>query len=303
MTRYGYTRHGYQRFRCKNCNYTYTFHNHKNKIAKEKVWFVRWITEGYSVRQLCAQCSHSPFKIKCIIQYWLDKLPVKNNDFKTFKHVIFDGTFIHGRKSIVAVMDDSKHEIFAGEYGVRENSIPELRQFFNPLIHQGLNPKSATVDGNPQVIKLFRELWPEIVIQRCLVHIQRQGLMWCRRFPKRTDAKHLRKLFLKVTYIYNFKDRDKFLSDVQTWEQRFGCSVVRAPEAGRVFSDVKRARSMLLKAIPNMFHYLNDPNIPATTNSLEGYFSRLKSKYRQHRGLSPKRRFNYFKWYFYLQKR
>jgi hypothetical protein len=50
-----------------------------------------------------------------------------------------------------------------------------------------------------------------------------------------------------------------------------------------------------------MFHYIDDPHIPTTTNGLEGYFSRLKSHYRQHSGLSPRKRLNYFAWYFYFK--
>ena len=60
---------------------------------------------------------------------------------------------------------------------------------------------------------------------------------------------------------------------------------------------------MLLRALPDMFHYLDDPQIPTTTNGLEGYFSRLKSHYRQHRGLSPHKRPNYFAWYFHFAPR
>ncbi len=60
---------------------------------------------------------------------------------------------------------------------------------------------------------------------------------------------------------------------------------------------------MLLLALPDMFHYLDDPHISKTTNGLEGYFSRLKSHYRQHRGLSPRKRPNYFAWYFYFTPR
>jgi hypothetical protein len=73
------------------------------------------------------------------------------------------------------------------------------------------------------------------------------------------------------------------------------------PERGRVFSDIKRARSMLIKALPDMFHYLNNPDISFTTNGLESYFSRLKSHYRQHRGLRKKKLDNYFKWYLYYK--
>ena len=44
---------------------------------------------------------------------------------------------------------------------------------------------SATVDGNRHLLRILRQVWPTIVIQRCLVHIQRQGLSWCRQSPKR----------------------------------------------------------------------------------------------------------------------
>ncbi len=217
--------------------------------------------------------------------------------------MIFDGTFVHGRKSIVAVMDRQKNLLQAGEYGIQENSVSQLTAFFLPLARRGLCPKSATVDGNPQAMKLFQIIWPNIVIQRCLVHIQRQGLMWCRRFPKRTDAKHLRKLFQQVTYIRTNAERSFFQQNLNAWENHFGNRIGTKPESGKVFSDIKRARSMLLKALPNMFHYLDDPRVPSSTNGLEGYFSRLKANYRQHRGLSPCRRKAYFRWYFYLKNR
>jgi hypothetical protein len=282
---------------------SYTYRNLKNKIHKEKIWFEYWVKEGYSVRQLCHQSKHGRFKLQKIIQDCLDDPPETETDLSDLKHMIFDGTFIHGRKGIVAIMDGARHEVRAGEYGIQENSIPQLTSFFLPLLRSGLCPKSATVDGNPQVIRFFRAIWPHITIQRCLVHIQRQGLMWCRRFPKRTDAKHLRKLFRKVTYIRTTEEKDRFFSDFKKWENRFGKTIEEGKENGWVFSDIKRARSMLLKALPDMFHYLDDQQIPFSTNGLEGYFSRLKSNYRQHRGLSPKRRKNYFKWYFYLKNR
>lgn len=257
--------------------------------------------EGYSIRQLVQQSKHSNSKLYRILDYWLAHKPPQNTDMiQVCRYGMFDGTFLHRPNSIVVLMNAKGHRVTAGKYGIRENSIPQLKIFFEPLIEQGLTLKSCTVDGNPQVIRTLRELWPEIIIQRCLVHIQRQGLMWCRQKPKRTDAKHLRKIFLRITYIRDKKDRDKFLNEVMTWEKRFGFHVAVSREKGRVFSDLKRARSMLLNALPDMFHYLEDSNIPHTTNGLEGYFSRLKRSYRNHRGLSPYKRRYYFMWYFFL---
>ncbi len=171
------------------------------------------------------------------------------------------------------------------------------------MIGEGLRPRSFTVDGNRQVIKVLKMFWPDAVIQRCLVHIQRQGLSWCRNSPKTVHARQLRKVFLQVTGIATPADKNVFLNLFANWESQYGTEIADRKERGRGFSDIKRARSMLLHALPDMFHYLDDPNISTTTNGLEGYFSRLKSHYRQHRGLSPQKRPNYFAWYFHFTPR
>ena len=267
-------------------------------------WFRRWIVEGYSVRQLALQSGHSrPWLYRLIDSFLADTPTTPTLGPQPAQHLLFDGTFLHRPHSIVVLMDGQTHTLVRGQFGVRENSEPELRAFFEPMMIQGLHPCSFTVDGNRQVIRVLKMLWPGVVIQRCLVHIQRQGLSWCRNSPKTTHARQLREIFLRVTGITTPADKKAFLDLVDAWEDRYGAEIAARKETGRVFSDIKRARSMLLRALPDMFHYLDDPHISTTTNGLEGYFSRLKSRYRQHRGLSPRKRPNYFAWYFHFAPR
>ncbi len=300
----GHYSNGKQRIYCLECNKSFSRKNRAVKNAREFIWFKLWVIEGYSVRQLNYISKHSQAKLYNIINYWLNHPPtISNSTICNNKYVMFDGTFLHRPNSMVVLMDAQTNTLLNGKFGIRERSEPQLRSFFQPIKNDGFSPKSFTLDGNPQVIKTVRSMWPGIIVQRCLVHIQRQGLMWCRCFPKRTDAKHLRKLFKRVTYINTHHERDKFISDLEIWEQKYGCHLVSKPERGKVFSDIKRARSMLVKALPDMFHYLDDPNIPKTTNGLEGYFSRLKQNYRNHRGLKPEKRASYFKWFFVLKSK
>lgn len=193
-------------------------------------------------------------------------------------------------------MNGKGHKIVSAKYDVREKA-SDLVYYLTSLKNLGLEPKSATIDGKPTVIKAFVTVWPQVIIQRCLVHIQRQGLMWCRANPKRNDGKRLRKLFLTVTDIQTNKQAKEFLLALQAWEKRYGKKLTPAHAKGWVISDLVRARSMLLHALPDMFHFLTYQEIPSTTNGLEGYFSRLKDNYHDHRGLSRNRRFNYFQWY------
>jgi len=146
------------------------------------------------------------------------------------QHFIFDGTFLRRPRSLIALMDARTHMLVAGQYDVSENSKPELIEFFEGLKQSGLNPRSFTVDGNRTVMGVLRQLWPDIVLQRCLVHIQRQGLSWCRTSPKTTYARWLRQIFLQVARIRTPAERDTFLSAVTDWELKYGSQIGRRRE-------------------------------------------------------------------------
>lgn len=200
----------------------------------------------------------------------------------------------------MTAMDNSDGKIVGHRYCLREN-YETTYLIFSKLKNDGIVPKAITIDGNPSVIRAIKAVWPNITVQRCLAHIQRQGLSWLRRNPQPPAAKDLRKILLMVTDIKDKNDKIFFISEFKKWEMKYDELVCRLPSNHKVCSDLKGTRSLLIHALPNMFHYLDDSNIPATTNKIEGYFSRLKIIYRQHRGLSKKHRQNFFSWYIYFK--
>ena len=273
------------------------------KRSNEFIWFKEWLCEGYTVRQLSRISKKSERKIRLIIDYWLSKSPRLSYDNSArMEYLVFDGSFIWKRKtSAVILLDAETNKLVYGLYDFKENSFRALLDLFKGLKMAGRSPRSFTVDGLPAVIRALVYVWPDIIIQRCLFHIQRQGLKWCRSYPKTIEARTLRLLFLSIININTFEERDNFLLSVKEWEGNYGCKIKDRPERGRVFSDLKRARSMLLNALPNAFHYLYDTKIAKTTNLAEGYFSFMKTRYRDHRGLSPLKRRAFFNWFFYLK--
>lgn len=281
------------------CGHTFGWKNAASKYRRHRIWFERWIVEGYTLRQLAQQSGHSVRTLQRIIAYWLTHPPSFKRSLSDVHYLILDGTFLEHRTGVFAVMDAERSAVVHAQPCVSEGPA-SMHGICQALAQGAAMPKSATVDGNPHLIKALRQHWPSIVIQRCLVHVQRQGLSWCRRFPKRTDAKHLRLLFLQVMNIHSIAERTTFLAQLTRWEHRYGRHIALSSDSGWVFSDLKRARTMLLAALPDMFHYLDDHHIPTSTNALEGYFARLKLRYRQHRGLAPHHRDAYFRWYVYL---
>jgi len=258
------------------------------------------VSEGYSVRQISGISHYSRKTIKGIIGYWLLKIPSLKNKHIKIKYLLFDGTYFRHENCLMLVMNNGNNRIVTSKYLKRENYFAAC-QLFKELSAKGIKPTAITIDGNTSVTRALREVWPNIIIQRCIVHIQRQGLSWLRMHPKLKPSIHLRKILLTVTSISNYQEKQKFILDFKNWENRFGKMVSRLDSKHKIFSDLQRTRSLVIHALPDMFHYLDDPNIAKSTNKLEGYFSRLKQLYRLHSGLSKEKRNNYFSWYIYFK--
>lgn len=216
---------------------------------------------------------------------------------KDLIHAVMDGTYFDGRRSSAFVILDAKtRRARAWDHGTKETQ-HDLVRLFERMRIEGCTLISATIDGHPAIALALLRVWPDIRIQRCLVHIQRQGFMWCRMNPKRTDAKHLRLFFHRILYIETKDEAERFLHDLATWERKYGNKIDQDVGRGWVLSDLKRARSMLLKARPFLFRYLDDPQIPRTTNIAEGFFSRFKGLLRDHRGMSKLHQKRAFEWF------
>jgi transposase-like protein len=173
--------------------------------------------------------------------------------------------------------------------------------WFEQLKANGLQPLVITMDGEISVIRAIREVWPKTKIQRCLYHIQREGLRWLRTFPKTQAGRELRAILSTLASVKSFKDRDIFMQLFHAWINAHYAFIKTLPRSTIQFKDLKKTVTLIKNALPDMFHYLNDQNIPSTTNALEGFYSRLKSDYQRHRGLSPQHRINYLNWYCYLK--
>lgn len=300
MARAGLTAMGKPRWLCRDCARTFVRRALPGRRCRQRVWFERWVREGYSLRQLHQQSGVPQRTLRRIIHYWLDRLPHAQADLSGYRHVLIDCTYLRNRRpAVTVVMDAVTNTVIAGAYDLHEAS-PGMAPFCAVLAQRGLNPASITTDGHRALLRRLRTQWPEVILQRCLVHIQRQGLAWCRQRPTRTDAQHLRLLFRQVTAVHTREARDRWVDQLIAWEQRYGWKIALMPERGYVFSDLKRARSSLVHALSDMFHYLDHPGIAPTTNGLEGYFSRFKNHYRQHRGLNPQHRRAYIQWFLNL---
>jgi transposase-like protein len=203
---------------------------------------------------------------------------------------------------MVIIMDGVHKYIVAHSYIERE-SYHCVYPILMDLKLKGLNPKAITLDGHRQVIRAIKDVWPNVLIQRCLFHIQNQGLMWIRAYPKTQAGKDLRVILSSITSIETSRDMANFLKTYKNWQNQYHDFVKRLDKNSVANKDLQRTTKLINNALPNMFHFVKDQSIASTTNLLENLFSQLKHQYRNHRGLTEQHKIHYLNWYCYYRNR
>lgn len=159
------------------------------------------------------------------------------------------------------------------------------------LEKNGFKIKAVVLDGRIGI----REVFKGIPVQMCHFHQKRIVNRYLSTRPKLPASIELREITRTIPHS-NEEELTKRLNEwFLKWEQ-FLKQKTTDYFTGRWFHTHKRIRSAyrsLLTNLPYLYTYQKHPdlNIPNTTNSLDGYFNRLKSLLNVHRGLNPQRRY------------
>jgi len=173
----------------------------------------------------------------------------------------------------------------------------------------GVQIESITCDGHKSLLKAIRLKCPQVVLQRCLIHIQRMCRIWLSNRPKSEAGKQLLRIVSSVHSIENTIQRDIWIVELVRWYEAHKDFINQKtinPQTGRYWFThkmVRRSFTVIKKALPNMFNYLDNLRIPRTTNGIESFFAHLKGHLNIHRGLSRKHRREYIQWYLYFKNR
>lgn len=265
-------------------------------------WFQQWVSESYSIRQLALQKGISSAKLRRVKDYFLKQDPEgiwQSHPLSSIEYIQVDGTYFHKDGCLFLVIAGESQKVIGSRY-VPQEDYESSHALFKELKERGLMPVYAALDGHRQVRQALEAVWPEIKIQRCLYHIQREGMRWLRTYPKTQAGKELRVLLRGLCGIKSKREREEFKLAYAMWKQNYWDFVKSLPASNIGWKDLKKTISLLDRAMPEMFQYLEDERLDATTNKLESIFSRLKADYRRHRGLTQSNKIQYLKWYCYF---
>jgi hypothetical protein len=284
------------------CHHTFIWKARYNSIARRQRWFRLWVTENCSIRLLCRLSGYSASKLNGIKNYWLKQIPKEQVDYPKVRYVIYDATYFHKDGCLLNLMNATDQKIIAHLY-VEKESFKNAYTWFISLKHQGLSPRFMTTDGERSIIRAMKLVWPDVKLQRCLYHLQHEGMRWLRTYPKTEAGKELRAILSKLSRVKTLKERNAFIHGYRAWVNKYKEFVLSLPRTTIAFKDLRRAMVLINNALPDMFYYLENECVHSTTNALEGFHSRLKTDYQRHRGLTKEHRIQYIRWYCYFKNR
>jgi len=165
------------------------------------------------------------------------------------------------------------------------------------ISRRGIHIQAIVCDGRQGLFGLFGDM----PIQMCQFHQIQTVQRYLTRKPKTQAATELKKLTLKLTK----QTKVEFIGSLTNWHLRWGdyLNERSTSSTGKTYYTHKRLRSAffsLKRHLPYLFVFqeYKEFNIPNTTNALDGQFSDLKNKLRNHNGLSKPRKMKFIDGFF-----
>lgn len=298
------TQLGKQRFKCKNCGILFTHNNRKQQLQNRFIWFKKWVLERQTFKTLSRDSNLSIDTLQRIFYAFLQQSPKVKIIKRSNVHLRMDATYFR-QFCLLCYQDhdDGYTQLIRFSDGEHYS---EIKEDLDNLIKLGVQIESITTDGHKSILKAIKKSVPDVLVQRCLVHIQRMCLLWLTRFPRHPAGVELRHLVLMLMRIKTENDRLYWTTELTLWyhrHQQYLQQKTINEQTGRYWYThklLRRSYFTIKRAMPNMFHYLTNSRIPSTTNGIEGFFSHLKNHLDLHRGLTVQHRIDFIKWYIFL---
>ena len=273
------------------------------------VWFERWVLGKQTIESISKQSGYSRRKIQRLFTHYLNTPPIFTIPQKESVHIILDGTYF--TRDICLVVYRNSEVKCTQLYRLSDNErYEEIKEDLENLRALNIRIESITCDGHRAILKAIRKVFKqEVIVQRCLVHIQRMSRIWLTKAPKSIVGQELRKLTQQLHLIKTQEQKLYWLRALYDWDLKHQSYLKERsynPITGRTWYThkmVRRVRHLLIRAFPEMFNYIDNGKIHKSTNALESFFGHLKDNLSIHRGLTPKHRRNFIQWYLYLRNK
>jgi len=311
LKRNGTTKAGTTRWRCTGCGASSTKRRpdlvRRSQLERFVAWLLGKSTQGESAAQARS--------FRRLHAWCWNVIPAVRPTGVVHDEIQLDGLYLRGGWCVLVAIADMK--VVDWQWCNRENAAA-----WGALLERIPPPRVVLVDGGSGLAKALKMVWPQVHVQRCLLHVKRVVLSNISRNSRTTAGRSLRVIASELTQVRTIKQATDWIGRLHEWHQVFevfinektiaGPGVVRpewAPSGKEWWWTHKKARSAYtgLEArvrAGDLFTFL-DPkfdglNISSTTNRIEGGINaQLRLVLRHHRGMSIHHRRRAIDWWCY----
>jgi hypothetical protein len=290
MQRRGKTAAGSQRWLCISCNQS-SVRNRPDttKYYRQKL-FVEWVTGTKTLTDFALRRGIERRTLeRWFTPFWLDPpKPILPSSLEG-QVLILDATSLKAREWIVLIAR-TPHSVVSWLFAPREN----YESWLNLLLKIP-QPAVIVCDGQRGMLAVAKRLWPDVRIQRCLIHVKRQAEAWLTQHPRAEAGLQLQPILRELTRVRTRRQKRRWIRQLKAWCKRHDAflkerTVNPYPDGQRKWwythRKLRGVRSLIVNSLPYLFTFIGHPEIPRTTNHVEGGINaRIKELRHRHRGL------------------
>lgn len=305
MQRWGKTSAGKQRFFCPQCRKTAIRIRPDLRDRINFQTFVSWLTETTGLNTTADKLRTSKSSLTRSFALCWKFLPRPKPVVCNSEILIVDGVSIVKHLLVALIVFDRLGRIPLSWYFAARESYASWSTAFLQLKNQGVIPRVVVCDGQKGLIKAIYAVWPEVIIQRCLIHIHRQAKAWLTQNPQTDAGRELLQIVKDLIRITTEQQKNSWLKSFNEWLGKHdsflkerSCHPTISKRWWYTHRKLRAVRSLLKNSLDNLFTYLDDSRVPKTSNDVEGGLnSRIKDLLRIHRGLKPRHQQVLTAWY------
>jgi hypothetical protein len=136
---------------------------------------------------------------------------------EVYDEIQVDGTYLSGGWCLLLAMDGSTGTVIAWQWCDTEKTAAWVA-----LLERIPPPRVVVTDGGSGLITALKQVWPETLVQRCLVHVQRNVRVYLTTRPRTDAGKALRAISLALTRITTREQATAWEVRLHEWHQVYG---------------------------------------------------------------------------------
>jgi len=313
----GTTSKGTTRWRCKDphCGSSTTHTRNDQALKRDFTAFHRYVTSTTPLPQIARDLGVSRWTLDRRFEtFWLIDVPNTPDPNRVYDQIFIDGTYTAAGCLLIAASVD---HVIAWHWAKQESA-----HAYTQLLSKIAEPLCVVLDGGRGAYTAIKAVWPNALIQRCLVHAQRVIRRHTTSRPRTDAGRAIYALALKLTKITTLDQAREWtlrLHDFGVVYKTFLNEKTQVPKERRTTNRdwewthdrVRKAYNSLLHLSHSnwLFTYLQPPanalepdRWKATTNSLEGGVNaQLKRIADAHRGRTGERQRKMLEWYLHTK--